>query len=1034
MEFAGNIKFRSQGEGELQNAVIERLSGGVDGATLPEGIIGRIVFNLDDNRFYYHDGLLWIPIATGGDASALQQEVDNIETASGGIFDEDGLFNNTIWDGFNIVVGPSSLFEVLAQIDLAFSTGTTLYLLGDVNISNGGTPSEISFLRWNTGLSPASWEDHILVLADVTDVTASVTEVNFISGVTSAVQDQFDSLRVFVGMSGTPDDLPVYTSANLVSQGAPLETAIGELDAAITTSSGILATNGATLFHRTLTAPAAGIQVLNPTGATGDMTLVLANDLASVENLATYGIAARTGDDTWTTRAVTSTGNTLTITNGTGVGGNINVDLPAITQAASGSFVKVSLDSYGRVNGNTAVTAPDITALVDSTYVNVTGDAMASGANLLFVDGGEVQGLPTTPLTATSATSKAYVDGVIAGLQWLPPIDTTSVIADDITDPTTIDDPVKGVSYILPSDATASSAGTGANQYGTPTGADFSTYAGWLVTYWGNEISSSPGTQIGSTGWATSYDIFSQIAQHDARFGVAHEYAVATTPTGTFANHQGAIFVVPSGTNLTGSPLNYPAASTDGGAFANLITSFGSPGIGSPPISQQTVFEIFVPVEGNSYFVHNPLSYHFGESKTFSGTYSEGTHGTDGDNYWVQFAGPGSVSAGTGLSYDGVILNVNLGAGITALPTNEVGIDIKADKAIQLTTTLTGGQLTFLIDGTTLTQSAIGLKVASQGITETELHTSVAGAGLTGGNGTPLSVDIRAGSGLELIGSPLDGAQLDLVDIPNSALANSAITISDGVTPDAVNLGETITFAGDANLTPTVTGNTVTYTWAALLQDLDDIPPIGNIGQLLAVASGSPPMFEFVNPASAVVSLNDLTDVDTSGANTNDVLYYNGASWEDRALSLITATSVNINDLADVDTTGVSDTYILQYSSGTWEAVPLVAGGASTDALTDVSGPPTNPGDILVVAAGSPLTYTPTPIQYIHTETGSPLSATWTVTHNLGQKYCSVTIVNTSDEVIIPLSITFNSSTQLTVTFNEAVAGKAIVFGVPGIV
>ena len=52
-----------------------------------------------------------------------------------------------------------------------------------------------------------------------------------------------------------------------------------------------------------------------------------------------------------------------------------------------------------------------------------------------------------------------------------------------------------------------------------------------------------------------------------------------------------------------------------------------------------------------------------------------------------------------------------------------------------------------------------------------------------------------------------------------------------------------------------------------------------------------------------------------------------------------------------------------------------------------------------------------------------------TVTHNLGQKYCNVTVVDSTDEVVIPQSIVFNSTTQLTVTFTSAIACKVIVMG-----
>lgn len=84
-----------------------------------------------------------------------------------------------------------------------------------------------------------------------------------------------------------------------------------ELSSAITGVTGIptsapgLATisDGHALVFRQITQPAAGITVTNPTGGSGNPTLVLANDLAAVEGLSGTGFAKRTGADAWTTVA-----------------------------------------------------------------------------------------------------------------------------------------------------------------------------------------------------------------------------------------------------------------------------------------------------------------------------------------------------------------------------------------------------------------------------------------------------------------------------------------------------------------------------------------------------------------------------------------------------------------------------------------------------------------------------------------------------------------------------------------------------------
>jgi len=65
---------------------------------------------------------------------------------------------------------------------------------------------------------------------------------------------------------------------------------------------------------------------------------------------------------------------------------------------------------------------------------------------------------------------------------------------------------------------------------------------------------------------------------------------------------------------------------------------------------------------------------------------------------------------------------------------------------------------------------------------------------------------------------------------------------------------------------------------------------------------------------------------------------------------------------------------------------------------------------------------------FLYTSGGA--STTHTVSHNLGQKYCNVTVVDSGDEVVIPQSITFDSVGQLTVTFTSAIDCKVVVMGV----
>lgn len=156
----------------------------------------------------------------------------------------------------------------------------------------------------------------------------------------------------------------------------------------------------------------------SPITSSGSFTFDLDADLTAIAGLSGTGFAVRTAADTWAQRTIEGTSGNIAVTNGSGVSGNPTIDLATVTQANTGDFVKVTLDTFGRVTGNTAVVESDITSLVNDVYVNVSGDTMDSGADLTFVGGGEVLGLPQTPSADDAAASKYYVDMVAQGLSW----------------------------------------------------------------------------------------------------------------------------------------------------------------------------------------------------------------------------------------------------------------------------------------------------------------------------------------------------------------------------------------------------------------------------------------------------------------------------------------------------------------------------------------------------------------------------------------------------------------------------------------
>ncbi len=75
-------------------------------------------------------------------------------------------------------------------------------------------------------------------------------------------------------------------------------------------------------------------------------------------------------------------------------------------------------------------------------------------------------------------------------------------------------------------------------------------------------------------------------------------------------------------------------------------------------------------------------------------------------------------------------------------------------------------------------------------------------------------------------------------------------------------------------------------------------------------------------PLYSSSTLNDLTDVDTTGVSAGEVLLYSGGSWITGAGGGASA----LGDLTDVDTTGVGAGEVLLYSGGQW--IPGASGGS----------------------------------------------------------------------------------------------------------
>lgn len=124
-------------------------------------------------------------------------------------------------------------------------------------------------------------------------------------------------------------------------------------------------------------------------------------DLTALAALAGTGIAVRIGADSWAQRSLAGTTGRINVTNGDGVGGNPTFDLAtvAVGSAVTGGYTKFTVDGYGRVTNAGQAALSDLAA--------AAADVSMGNNKITNV---------ATPVAATDAANKQYVDNAIMGI------------------------------------------------------------------------------------------------------------------------------------------------------------------------------------------------------------------------------------------------------------------------------------------------------------------------------------------------------------------------------------------------------------------------------------------------------------------------------------------------------------------------------------------------------------------------------------------------------------------------------------------
>lgn len=170
-----------------------------------------------------------------------------------------------------------------------------------------------------------------------------------------------------------------------ITDAQPLNANLSALSAYNTT--GFITQTGTNTFSGRSFAVAANssanLAITNPDGVSGSPSFAFTGDILAISQLSATGFATRTGAGAWAQRQITGAANRVNITNGTGVNGDVIVDVSA-TYAGQGSITTVGTIASGTWNGTAIGAAYGGTGLSTIGTANQVVGVNAAGSALEY--------------------------------------------------------------------------------------------------------------------------------------------------------------------------------------------------------------------------------------------------------------------------------------------------------------------------------------------------------------------------------------------------------------------------------------------------------------------------------------------------------------------------------------------------------------------------------------------------------------------------------------------------------------------------